>query len=225
LSGDLRLVQERFKTIKRTIEALKLREATGEIPASVEAEIAREMADVDEALAAIEKAKEPTVTDFSDFSRIEEIAGYRYSDLDGTELPFLTKVELEALSVTRGTFTREDRKQMEQHVGHTYEFLSKISWPPGLQNIPILARAHHEKLDGSGYPYRLRAKEISPQDRMMAIADMFDGLAAQDRPYKDKVPTEAALDILREQARQGKLDEALLALFIDAKVYELATQS
>ncbi len=114
---------------------------------------------------------------------------------------------------------------MQEHVRHSYEFLSKIPWTRDLQSIPSLARGHHEKLDGSGYPYRLGAEEIPPQSRMMAIADMFDGLASQDRPYKGKVAAEDALDILRNDAQTGKLDEALLDLFIEAKVYELARQT
>ena len=105
---------------------------------------------------------------------------------------------------------------------HTYEFLSKIPWTRDLQNIPKLARGHHEKLDGSGYPYGLIAKEIPPQTRMMTISDIFDALAAQDRPYKPRVPTDKALDILREEAREGKLDPILLDLFIDGKIFKLA---
>jgi HD-GYP domain-containing protein (c-di-GMP phosphodiesterase class II) len=82
-----------------------------------------------------------------------------------------------------------------------------------------LARGHHEKLNGSGYPYGLVAPEIPPQTRMMTISDIFDALAAQDRPYKPRVPTERALDILREEVREGMLDADLLDLFIEAKVY------
>jgi HD-GYP domain-containing protein (c-di-GMP phosphodiesterase class II) len=105
---------------------------------------------------------------------------------------------------------------------HTYEFLSKIPWTRDLQNIPKLARGHHEKLDGSGYPYGLAAPEIPPQTRMMTISDIFDALAAQDRPYKPRVPTDRALDILREEAREGMLDPELLELFIEAKVFRFA---
>ena len=55
---------------------------------------------------------------------------------------------------------------------------------------------------------------------MMTIADIYDALIAWDRPYKKAVPTERALDILREEAGAGKLDGRILDLFVEARVYE-----
>jgi HD-GYP domain-containing protein (c-di-GMP phosphodiesterase class II) len=55
---------------------------------------------------------------------------------------------------------------------------------------------------------------------MMTIADVFDALAASDRPYKRAVAPDRALDILRAEARSGRIDRLLLDLFIDAKVYD-----
>jgi HD-GYP domain-containing protein (c-di-GMP phosphodiesterase class II) len=75
-------------------------------------------------------------------------------------------------------------------------------------------------MDGTGYPRRLAANEIPIQSRMMTISDIFDALVAWDRPYKKSVPVERALDILNEEAGQGKLDKDLLAIFIEAKIYK-----
>jgi HD-GYP domain-containing protein (c-di-GMP phosphodiesterase class II) len=86
--------------------------------------------------------------------------------------------------------------------------------------VPDIAYAHHEKLDGTGYPRRLKASEIPIQSKMMTISDIFDALVAWDRPYKKSVPIERALDILRDEAAHDKLDGDLLRLFIEAKVYE-----
>jgi HD-GYP domain-containing protein (c-di-GMP phosphodiesterase class II) len=56
----------------------------------------------------------------------------------------------------------------------------------------------------------------------MTIADIFDALAARDRPYKKAVPPDKALDILVQDAKAGQVDTDLLDLFIEAKVFELA---
>ena len=86
--------------------------------------------------------------------------------------------------------------------------------------FPEITWAHHEKLDGSGYPRGLLAPAIPLQSRMMAIADIYDALVAWDRPYKRAVSVERALAILEDEARSGKLDRDLLALFVSARVYE-----
>jgi len=86
--------------------------------------------------------------------------------------------------------------------------------------VPEIAYAHHEKLDGSGYPRRLVGEQIPIQSRMMTIADIFDALVAWDRPYKKSVPVGRALDILQDEVKAGRLDRDLLAVFIEAKVYE-----
>ncbi len=97
----------------------------------------------------------------------------------------------------------------------------KIPWTGELKSIPEIAWAHHEKLDGSGYPRGLKAADIPVQSRMMTIADIYDALVAQDRPYKKAVPPERALDILRGDVRNGWLDGELLRVFIEAKIYDL----
>jgi HD-GYP domain-containing protein (c-di-GMP phosphodiesterase class II) len=65
----------------------------------------------------------------------------------------------------------------------------------------------------------LPAEEIPLQARMMTVADIFDALTASDRPYKKAVPVGLALDILRAEQRQGKLDADVLALFIEARIF------
>ena len=111
---------------------------------------------------------------------------------------------------------------MEQHVTQSFYFLREIPWSKTpWRRVPDLAYGHHEHLDGTGYPRGLSGTEIAPQVRMLTIADVFDALTANDRPYKAAMPTERALDILtKEFAQRGKVDAALLDLFIAKKVYE-----
>ena len=91
---------------------------------------------------------------------------------------------------------------------HTYQFLSRIPWTREFRRIPEIARSHHEKLDGTGYPVRMKAEEIPVQSKMMTIADIYDALTASDRPYKKGVPRDQALDILSHERRAGHLDGA-----------------
>ena len=106
---------------------------------------------------------------------------------------------------------------------HTYQFLSRIPWTREFRRIPEIARSHHEKLDGTGYPYGMKAEEIPVQSKMMTIADIYDALTAGDRPYKKGLARDEALDILSHERRAGHLDGALLDLFIEAKIYEQAS--
>jgi HD-GYP domain-containing protein (c-di-GMP phosphodiesterase class II) len=89
-----------------------------------------------------------------------------------------------------------------------------------MRGIPEIAYGHHEKLDGSGYPRRLAGEQIPLQARMMTISDIFDALTAQDRPYKRAVSPTVALDILHDEAGQGKLDKDLLEIFVHKKIFQ-----
>ncbi len=124
------------------------------------------------------------------------------------------------LAITRGSLTDVERREIQQHVVHTFQFLAQIPWTRELRRIPEIARSHHEKLDGSGYPFGSRGDHIPVQSRMMTIADIYDALTATDRPYKKAIRVEDALDTLRDEQRAGALDGHLLDLFIEARVFE-----
>ena len=129
-------------------------------------------------------------------------------------------MELVSLSVPRGSLTELDRKEIESHVSHTYRFLTTIPWTSNLRNVPDIAYAHHEKLNGTGYPNRLTEEKIPIQSKMMSIADIFDALTASDRPYKKALPTDRALNILQEEANASHIQSDLLELFISAGIYK-----
>jgi HD-GYP domain-containing protein (c-di-GMP phosphodiesterase class II) len=108
-------------------------------------------------------------------------------------------------------------------VSHTYEFLKQIAWTDNLAHVTTIAHCHHEKMDGSGYPRRIRGDKIPIQSRMMTIADIYDALTAFDRPYKKSLSAARALEILIKDARAGKVDGYLLKIFIEAGVFHNAT--
>ena len=153
---------------------------------------------------------------------LERMAALTFTRWDGRPGTILEPEDLTFLAIRRGSLTDTERHEIENHVTHTYRFLAQIPWTPDLAGVPAIAYAHHERLNGKGYPRRLTRAEIPLQSRAMAIADVYDALTAQDRPYKAAVPLARCLDILRDDARAGSLDADLLDLFIEAKVFERA---
>jgi HD-GYP domain-containing protein (c-di-GMP phosphodiesterase class II) len=69
----------------------------------------------------------------------------------------------------------------------------------------------------------MRAEDIPFQSKIMTIADIFDALTAQDRPYKPAVPIERALTIIGQEVKSQLLDPFLFKLFVDARVYEITS--
>lgn len=133
--------------------------------------------------------------------------------------PVMTPLQVERLCIPRGTLDTEERLQIESHVTHTWNFLVKIPWTRDLSRVPELAGAHHEKLDGTGYPHGLSGEAIPYGARLMTIADIFDALTAKDRPYKRRLPHETALAILREEADRGRVENDALELFIVQRLW------
>ncbi len=190
--------------------------------ATLEEEYRLRKAQMEDAFETIVQANEPTVLPAGKFDRLFEIAMQSYRDPRGVERPVLTQDEVHFLSIPKGSLNPDERAQIESHVVHSFNFLLQIPWTKEIREIPRIARAHHEKLNGTGYPYKLRGDEIPVQAKIMTICDIFDALSASDRPYKRAVPPERALDILEMSVRDQELDPELYRYFLDAKIFHLA---
>jgi HD-GYP domain-containing protein (c-di-GMP phosphodiesterase class II) len=164
------------------------------------------------------RANEPSVLHASAPQELRAVQDYRFPDGEGG-MPLLHDFEFAELTLPKGSLTAQERVEIESHVTHTFEFLSLIPWTHDLARLPEYAYAHHEKLDGSGYPRGLTQTEIPVPARMMTISDIYDALTAPDRPYKLAVNTERALDILGAEARTNKIDAELLRVFIESGAY------
>ena len=152
---------------------------------------------------------------------LKDIAAKKYATVAGKERAFIEFDELECLMVRKGNLTEKERREIESHVLHTLNILEKIPFTEELKKFPSIAAAHHEMLDGTGYPNKLKSEQISMESRMLATADIYDALTAKDRPYKPPLPLEISLKILREEADKGRLDKDLVDLFISEKIYNL----
>jgi HD-GYP domain-containing protein (c-di-GMP phosphodiesterase class II) len=227
---QLNLIAHRFDYLYKDLEArlerekfqalldLERAEALSRI-ASLEEEYRLRRADLENALGAIAQANEPTVLPAGQFDRLFEIARQTYRDPRGIEWPVLTPEEVRFLSIPKGSLDPDERAQIESHVIHSFNFLLQSPWTKEIREIPRIVRAHHEKLNGMGYPYKLKAKEIPVQAKIMTICDIFDALSAADRPYKKAVPPERALDILEMSVKEHELDSDLYRLFLEAKIF------
>ncbi|HEV2439385.1 MAG TPA: HD domain-containing phosphohydrolase [bacterium] len=94
--------------------------------------------------------------------------------------------------------------EIKQHTLQTYEILSKI---PAFADFARLAALHHERLDGSGYPWGLSGDEIGPEARVLAVAEVYDALTIW-RPYRSAMTPEEALMLMRSDAG---LDHAVIS--------------
>ena len=127
--------------------------------------------------------------------------------------------ELYNLSTRKGTLTEEERYKINEHMIQTIIMLDKLPFPANLKQVPEIAGGHHEKMDGTGYPKRLKRDEMSIPARMMAIADIFEALTAGDRPYKKAKSLSEAIRIMGFMQQDHHIDPELFALFLSSGVY------
>lgn len=190
-----------------------------EIEAALDSELFSRLDDLTNIFHQVEQVNEPTVSEEDINANLLEIAKIQVP-MDIGDIPFLSDNELVSLSIRRGSLNEEERVAIMLHVSNTYNFLIQIPWTDNLKMLPEIAFHHHEKLDGTGYPLGLESHEIPIQAKMMTISDIYDALTARDRPYKKEVPMNIALDILKREAQEGKLDSDLLNVFIEAELFK-----
>jgi HD-GYP domain-containing protein (c-di-GMP phosphodiesterase class II) len=228
---QLEMIVSRFEVARRASQAecgeRKLRclleegrEAYESKLAQFDSELEEQLKELDRLAEIVHDANEPSVLPVRTFEALNEIAARTFRGCDGVARPLLTSEEVRLLSIPKGSLDAGERAEVESHVVHSYNFLKQIPWTREIRNIPEIARGHHEKMNGKGYPESLASGEIPLATRMMAIADIFDALAAADRPYKSAVSVERALEILGEMAQNNEIDAQLFSLFVKAKVYE-----
>jgi HD-GYP domain-containing protein (c-di-GMP phosphodiesterase class II) len=175
--------------------------------------------DLEELFEEVRRANEPTVLPEESGGALRRLLTRSYRDRRGVVTPLLADEEFQLLSIRKGSLSFEERTQIESHVSHTYRFLSSIPWTADLARVPEIAYAHHEKLDGTGYPRSLRAELIPVPSRIMTVCDIYDALTAADRPYKRAVQREKALRILEDESRAGLLDPWLVRVFVSEKIW------
>lgn len=131
------------------------------------------------------------------------IAGY-FHDLGKLAIP-------NSILEKPGRLTKEEFEIVKQHTYFTYTILSSIG---GLEQIAEWAAFHHEKLDGSGYPFHVDMEKISIGARIMTVADIFTALF-EDRPYREGLSQKKIADILQSQVASNHLDRFVVQVLLD----------
>ena len=227
--SQMETVTERFAVIKasamhhflqKKCELLQTKEDVCDELEDLEQEVNKTSDTVDEYLVFLQRINIPGYLKEEEQEQLRMIAEKTFIDVNGEKRYYLTASEYENLVVIRGNLTPAEYREIQRHVDHTMAILRKIPFTKDLENIPEYAAAHHELLDGSGYPKGLKGEEIPLQGRILCISDIFDALSSKDRPYKKAVPIEQSLKILQEEAERGKLDADIVALFIRKNLYK-----
>jgi 3',5'-cyclic-nucleotide phosphodiesterase len=231
--ADMRLLEQRFRYARACLErhawrSLVEQHLEAELGTAafrracerIEAQLEEEGERLDAFFATIVRANEPAISYTAPLPELEAIRHHACPGTGDADFHLLSEEEFGALNIAKGCLTPDERRQIEAHVADSYSFLILIPWTRELAGVPAIAHGHHEKLDGSGYPMGLRGGQISLQTRILTISDIYDALTARDRPYKEAVPAERALDLIAEECRVGHLDARLFKVFVDSKGWE-----
>ncbi len=176
---------------------------------------------LEEYLETVRNMSRPSILDEEASVRLYELEAMKFEIDEGVKAPLLEPEDVEALSIKRGCLTEAERLEVESHVTQSYLFLRQIPWGEDFARIPEIAYAHHELLNGTGYPRRLKGDEIPLLSRIMTVCDIFDALCAADRSYKKALPVSRTLSIMDDMVKAGQLEERFVRLFKEAKIWRM----
>lgn len=151
-----------------------------------------------------------------DLAYIQNMSRMSYTDSNGQKISYLSLGETECLTVSSGNLTRAEREVICSHVEYTEKYLRKMNFGVRYPHIIEWAGAHHEFLDGSGYPRGLKGDEIPFEARILVVVDVFEALTSADRPYKKSMEEKKAFSVLDDMVSEGKVDGEVLRLFKEA---------
>jgi len=220
----IHLINTRFEVLKRDAEIRLLREqlALQSIDLTqLEQQLQQETAQIDQHLNFLHQCNQGSeYMSELEKQRVKQIsATYTWQSPEGQREPCLSANEIDNLCITKGTLTNEERNTINYHITSTINMLEALPYPKHLCHVPEYAGAHHEHINGTGYPKGLTREQMSIPARIMAIADIFEALTANDRPYKKPMPLSQALIILGKMKQEQHIDPDLFDIFIHEKVY------
>jgi HD-GYP domain-containing protein (c-di-GMP phosphodiesterase class II) len=162
--------------------------------------------------------------EFMTDDKLERITsiGKRKITIDNQEKDILSENEIYNLSIRKGTLTNEERSIINNHVMVTYNMLSKLPFPKKLSKVPLMAASHHKavKTDENGKHGGYGSEEImsipmTVEDKILAVADVFEALTASDRPYKKANTLNQSMRILSFMVKDNDLDRDLVKFFVE----------
>ena len=214
------MIREQLKVqaLERKVALLEQRKGDAALR-EVDVELERQLEELNEDLDFVIRVNIPEEFMKDEYlERVQQIAHKTYLK-NGKAEPYLSEDEVENLSIRKGSLTGEQFGIIRNHAAVTMKMLQEIPFTKKLKNVPQYAGAHHETLNGSGYPLGVPGDQLPLQARILAAADVFEALSARDRPYKKPKTLEETLRILSFMVKDGHLDPALVELVVKEKVY------
>jgi len=221
----IELVASRFEVLKRDAKIRALSRLLGPAEARSllenDADLAHDLAVLDEDLAFLRECNVGSERmDEADARRVEQIArGYPWQPEGERDGSPLDPDEVTNLKIVRGTLNDDEREVINQHVVTTINLLEELPFPKDMQNVPAIAGAHHERMDGAGYPLGLHGWQLSVQARILGLADVFEALTSETRPYKPARSLGETLEIIQAMCDAGHIDRDLFELMVDTKLH------
>ena len=217
----IQLLDSRFEIIRRDIEIAQLKHQLKTAGLTHDTSPIKEQFDqLNEDFEFLKHANKGTeFMPESNRNRVRKIAETTWQTRHGETKPLLTEKEIENLTIAKGTLLDEEREIINNHIVTTLNMLNALPFPKHLRNVPDIAGNHHERMDGKGYPRGLKREDMSVQERLMGIADIFEALTAADRPYKEPMQLSQVLSILADMSRTGHIDPDLFEIFIKQRAY------
>lgn len=219
------LIDERIEILKRDIKikylekelkALKNQESVSE---ELQREEEKELSNIDDIKIFLHESNVGGEYLEDDKILKLQILAQKTYQMNGKNIPFLSENELENLSIRRGTLNNSERDIIHNHANVTVEILNAIKFPKKLKKVPDIASNHHEKLDGTGYPRQLNADQLTLEDRIMILADMFEALSASNRSYRSANSMTEILAILQDFIDKEHMDKDLVKFFFESGTY------
>jgi HD-GYP domain-containing protein (c-di-GMP phosphodiesterase class II)/HAMP domain-containing protein len=226
----IELVEARAEVLRRqhridVLERALLSARAGADPGQVESagdghdEFERQLDEDLAVLRACNEGNEHTPTALRDRA-LEAGRRYRWTNARHEEESLVSEDELYHLSVLYGTLTAEERAVIHRHVVTTIAMLERLPYPRNLRNVPRYAGTHHERLNGTGYPFGLSNGDIPIQGQIIGVADVLEALTARDRPYKLASDVPEAMGIMARLVREGAVDRDLYDLLVSERILE-----
>jgi HD-GYP domain-containing protein (c-di-GMP phosphodiesterase class II) len=223
----IQLIEERFETLKKQAECEMLKQQISLLKSdpkadfsnlnSLQSSFEKQCDDDFNFLCSINIGSE-FMSD-ADYQRLLNIASTPLKNKNNEPINFLNENEVYNLSIKKGTLTKEERDIINHHIVATIDMLDSLPYPKELMRVPEYACNHHERMDGKGYPRGLTKAQMSIPARIMGIADIFEALTSQDRPYKKAKTLSESLSILGKMKLDNHIDPDLFVIFISEKIY------
>lgn len=214
LNDGIALIEQRFEILKRDIKLLFLANKIND-------EVYKES--IEQIESDILFLREVNIgSEYMDDAKIERvhlISEYSIM-INDKEVPFLSRDEVKKLTIRKGTLTQREKDVMNNHAKLSYEMLATLPFPKKYHGVLDIAANHHEKLNGKGYPRGLSEKDLTLEDRIMILADIFEALTASDRPYKDAKKLSEVFKILSFMVKDNEIDGQLLKFFHESEVLQ-----